>query len=137
MISFPTEWPYFFNATILDWKPLLQEDKTKQIIVDSLQFLVKEKRIKLTAFVIMNTHIHIVWQPLAGYTKEKIQLQFMKYTAQQLKFYLQANDIKFLEEFYVNKKDRQYPRLIGRAGILEAQFIINRIIYRSCIFSKD
>ncbi len=108
MLGFPTEWPYFFNATILDWKPLLKDDNAKQIIIESLRFLVKEKRINLTAFVIMDTHIHIVWQPLAGITKQNIQLQFMKFTAQQLKFYLKERNPAFLKEFYVNKKDRQY-----------------------------
>ncbi len=72
MIAFPTEWPYFFTTTVLDWKPLLSDDKAKEILIDSLRFLVKGKRIKLTAFILMNTHIHDMWQPFAGYTKQNI-----------------------------------------------------------------
>jgi hypothetical protein len=40
----------FFTATILEWKPLLSENKYKNIIIDSLRFLVKDKRIVLYAF---------------------------------------------------------------------------------------
>ncbi len=61
---FPEDWPQFFTATILEWKPLLQEDSYKNIILNSLQFLVNKKKIRLYAFVIMNNHIHLIWQPL-------------------------------------------------------------------------
>jgi len=48
-----TEKLYFFTATILEWKPLLKEDVFKDIITDSLEFLVTKKRNLLKAFVIM------------------------------------------------------------------------------------
>jgi hypothetical protein len=38
-----TYYPQFFTATILDWKPLLKEDKYKDTIVSSLKFLVDQK----------------------------------------------------------------------------------------------
>ena len=43
----------------------------------------------------------------------------MKFTAQQLKRSLIKNDIEALSVFKVNKYDREYPRLIGRAGDME------------------
>ena len=42
---YPEAWPQFFTATINDWKPLLEQDKYKDIIVNSLKFLVNDKRI--------------------------------------------------------------------------------------------
>jgi putative transposase len=57
-----TEWPQYFTATNLKWKKLLQLDKYKDIIVDSLRFLVADKRITLYAFVIMINHIHLIWR---------------------------------------------------------------------------
>ncbi len=38
-------YPQFFTATIYDWNHLLKEDKVKDIVVNSLRFLVKENRI--------------------------------------------------------------------------------------------
>jgi putative transposase len=105
---YPEYWPQFFTATILEWKPLLQHDKYKDEIIKSLQFLVEHKRIRLYAFVIMQNHIHLVWQPLSGESLQTIQLSFLKFTAQQIKFDLQKTNSIFLEQFRVDAKDRIY-----------------------------
>jgi len=59
--------PQYFTATILDWQHLLKPDKYKDIIIQSLQFLVKEKRIELNAFAIMSNHIHLTCLPAGRY----------------------------------------------------------------------
>ena len=38
----PQYHPQYFTATILDWKHLLKSDKYKDVIMESLQFLVKK-----------------------------------------------------------------------------------------------
>jgi len=88
--------------------PHLATDKYKNIITDSLRFLVENKRIELNAFVIMNNHIHLVWQPLTGHTLTSIQLSFMKFTAQNIKFALAIDNPALLEKCKVNKTDREY-----------------------------
>jgi hypothetical protein len=40
----------------------------------------------------MSNHIHLIWQPLFGFTPSDVQASFMKYTAQQLKRLLEEND---------------------------------------------
>ena len=70
-IMFSTEWPQFYTATILNWQPLLTNNKYKDIIVECLEFCVKENNVKLYAFVMMSNHIHIIWQPLHPVTKIK------------------------------------------------------------------
>ena len=79
--SCPQHWPQFYTATILQWKPLLQQDKYKDIIVNSLQYMVTNKRITLFAFVIMNNHLHIIWQALHNETPATIQFSFIKYNS--------------------------------------------------------
>lgn len=74
----------FFTATIYEWQPLLHDDLYKNIIIESLQFLVSKKRIELNAFVIMSNHIHLI-QAMNDFTPSAIQGSFMKYTAQQIK----------------------------------------------------
>ena len=105
---YPDYWPQFFTATILEWKPLLKNDKYKNEIIKSLQFLVAQQRIHLYAFVIMSNHIHLIWHPLPGQTPQKLQLSFLRYTAQQIKFDLKRNDPVLLEQFKVDAKDREY-----------------------------
>jgi putative transposase len=105
---YPEHWPQFFTATINNCEHLLADDKNKDIIVDSLKFLVAEKRIELNALAIMSNHIHLIWQPLFGFTPTDIQSSFMKYTAQQLKRSLIENNMEALASFKVNKYDREY-----------------------------
>lgn len=52
-----TEYPHFFTATNLQWKRLLIKEKYKDIIIDSMRFLVNDKRVIIYGFVIMDNHI--------------------------------------------------------------------------------
>lgn len=100
--------PQFFTATILEWKPLLKDDAFKDIIINSLQFLVTEKSVVIYGFVIMPNHIHLIWQIQDGFKQHIIQMRFLKFTAQQMKFKLiDTNDAR-LSQYLVNAKDRQY-----------------------------
>jgi REP element-mobilizing transposase RayT len=100
--------PQFFTATILEWKHLLADDTYKEIIVNSLRFLVSEKRVVVNSFVIMSNHIHLIWQAVNGFTPQQVQHSFLKFTAQQIKFNLQRNNPELLEAFHVNAADREY-----------------------------
>jgi REP element-mobilizing transposase RayT len=121
MSNIVTEYPSFFTVTILEWKHLLKPDKYKNIIIDSLRFLVEDKRIKLFAFVIMSNHIHLIWQIRALLDPKAVQRDFLKFTAQKIKANLNKNHPAVLKYFRVDAKDREYPRLTGQAGILGAQ----------------
>jgi len=79
-------YPQFFTATILEWKHLLVEDKYKDIIIESLRFLVKEKRVVIYSSVIMPNHIHIIWQIQGEPKRENVQRDFLKFTAQKIKY---------------------------------------------------
>ena len=48
-ISF-NQYPQFFTATILEWKHLLANDLMKDIIIESLRFLVKDGRVIVFGF---------------------------------------------------------------------------------------
>ena len=98
----------FFTATILEWKHLLKPDKYKDLLVQSLQFLVDNNRVQVYGFVVMPNHIHLLWKIQHPFTREEVQRDFLKYTAQQIKFDLQRNHPAALEKFQVQAKDRQY-----------------------------
>ena len=100
--------PYFFTATILDWKLLFKQEKFKTIITNSLNYLVESKRMKVYSFVIMDNHIHLIWQSLNNTTYKENQLSFMKFTAQQIIKELRNNHPEVLKHFEVNLKDRKY-----------------------------
>ena len=103
-----TEYPQYFTATNLEWKRLLKPDKYKDIVTSSLRFLVTDKRAKIFAFVIMENHIHLIWQMMPGNEPEAVQRDFLKYTAQRIKKDLEKNHPDLLSHFKVDAKDRKY-----------------------------
>ena len=103
-----TEYPHFFTATNLEWKKILSRDKYKDIVIESMRFLVKNKRVVIYGFVIMENHVHIIWQLQAGKKREDVQRDFLKYTAQQIKKDMISNHPEDLESYKVKAKDRKY-----------------------------
>jgi putative transposase len=122
----------FFTATILWWKKLLKPDKYKQMIVESMSFLVKDGRVKIHGFVIMPNHIHIVWRIQEDRVLKDVQRDFLKYTAQQIKFDLQKHHPQVLSAFEVNLKDRQYQfweRNPLSVDLWDAKVVEQKLIY--------
>ena len=108
MTKIITEYPHFFTATILEWKKLLKPDKYKDIIIDSMRFLVTKQRVIIYGFVIMINHLHIVWQMNSGVKRSDVQRDFLKFTAQKIQRDLKKNHPQLLDQFFVNAKDRKY-----------------------------
>jgi REP element-mobilizing transposase RayT len=100
---------YFYTATILKWQPLLVQDKYKEIIIESLNYLSKRQKIAVYAFVLMPNHIHLIWEMLAKNGKEMPHASFMKYTAHRFLEDLRLHHPKVLPYFEVEgKADRQH-----------------------------
>jgi REP element-mobilizing transposase RayT len=98
----------FFTATCLNWLPLLKPEQHKQIILNSLQFLVSDKRVWLYGYVVMPNHVHILWRKQDEWLNKNVQQHFSKYTAQQLKFNLSENYPHLLPRFKSTQDDRAY-----------------------------
>jgi len=114
-----TEYPQFFTDSIKGWYKLLEHDKYKDIIVNSLRFLVEDKRIKLYTFVIMSDHLHLIWQMQPLIHPQHVQRDFLKYTAQQIKHDLQKNHPELLSHFESDANDRTYQFWKRRALSIE------------------
>ena len=108
MPDFCTEYPHFFTATNLEWKTLLQRDKYKDMVIESMRYLVEDRRVIIYGFVIMPNHLHLIWQLRAGRKREDVQRDFLKQTAQEIKKDMQINYPSELSVYLVNAKDRKY-----------------------------
>lgn len=104
----PFHYVQFFTATILNWTPVLQNDSYKNVIIDSLDYLVKKGKCHIYAFVIMPNHIHLIWRINQHFERSNVQRDFLKFTSQQIKFRLQDMKSPLLDKFEVNLKDRKY-----------------------------
>jgi len=99
---------FFFTATNLNWIKLLEDDEHKTIVINSLKFLSENKRAILMGFVVMPNHIHLIWQILEPHKCKDVQRDFLKFTAQQIKWSLIKKDSALLDDIHVNAKDRRY-----------------------------
>ncbi|MBA3828826.1 MAG: transposase [Taibaiella sp.] len=98
----------FFTATILEWNNLLTNERYKDIVIDSLNFLVDAGRAYIHGFVIMNNHLHLIWHIREPHKPEYVQRDFLRYTAKMILKDLKENSTALLEPFIVNAKDRKY-----------------------------
>lgn len=99
---------YFYTATILNWKKLLEPDKYKAIIVDSLKHLVDKKKIRVYGFVIMSNHIHLIWEMLAKNGREMPHASLMKHTGHLFLEDLRENYPQVLPFFVVDSSTRMH-----------------------------
>jgi len=99
---------YFYTATILDWVHLLEADKFKQIVLNSLIHLVEKEKLIIYGFVIMPNHIHIIWENKAMNGKEMPSASFMKFTGHAFLDELRKTNDPMLDRFKVDRNSRNY-----------------------------
>ena len=99
---------FFFTATVLNWKHILNPDKYKDIIIESFKFLVNKNCVRIFAFVIMPNHYHTVWRINENLEKSDFQRDSMKFTGQTILRDLKSYHKEIHNSMYVGAKDRKY-----------------------------
>jgi REP element-mobilizing transposase RayT len=54
------EFPYFVTFTVVQWIDVFTRVEYKDILVESLKYCIKNKGLKLYAWVIMSNHVHLI-----------------------------------------------------------------------------
>ncbi len=62
---------------------------------------------KLTAFVIMPNHIHLIWRIESNFKSEDVQKDFLKFTAKSILQYLKVHNIKMISKLKVSARDHE------------------------------
>ena len=52
--------PHFLTCTVVNWLPVFGSPSIAQIVLDSFRFLQEQDRIRIYAYVIMETHLHLI-----------------------------------------------------------------------------
>ena len=74
---------YFVTFTIVDWVDLLSRKVYRDIVMDSLQFCIVEKGLKVYSYVVMTNHIHLIIQSNGSNSLSDIIRDFKKFTSKQ------------------------------------------------------
>jgi len=99
---------YFFTDTIYQFKPLLENDDLKRIVINSWKYLADKGLIVVYGYVIMPNHVHLLWNMLEKNGGESPAASFTKHTAHQFRKYLTIKEPKTLQQFSSDKTDRRY-----------------------------
>ena len=51
---------YFFTFSVVKWLPVFVHEQSCLIVADSLNYCYQEKHLRINAFVIMPTHMHLI-----------------------------------------------------------------------------
>jgi putative transposase len=99
---------YFYTVAILDWIHLLETEKFKFIVLNSVIHLVKNEKLIVYGFVIMPNHIHIIWENKAMNGKEMPYASFMKFTGHAFLDELRKTNDPLLSRFKVERNSRNH-----------------------------
>jgi putative transposase len=90
---FDDQYPYFLTCTIVGWLPVFTCPDAVRIVLDSWNFLIKERNFRLYGYVILENHLHLVASApeLANAMKS-----FKMYTARQIVDLLEAHGAQVL-----------------------------------------
>ena len=75
---------HFITLTIIDWVDLMTRPEYKHIIIESLEYCRKNKGLKIYAFVIMTSHIHLIASCDEPYHLPETIRDFKKFTSKKL-----------------------------------------------------
>ena len=75
--------PHFITATVVDWVDVFTRKNYRDIVIECLDFCIREKGMVLYGYVIMSNHIHMVVQSNNGELSNLIR-DFKKFTATKI-----------------------------------------------------
>ncbi|WP_166920251.1 REP-associated tyrosine transposase [Flavobacterium poyangense] len=72
--------PHFLTSTVVDWIDVFTRQNYRDIIIESLDYCIKNKGMILYGYAIMSNHIHLIVQSKDGKLSDLIR-DFKKFTA--------------------------------------------------------
>ncbi len=74
---------YFLTPTIVDWVDVFTRKFYRDIVINSLDYCIKEKALVLYGYVIMSNHLHLIIRSQNGTLSDTIR-DFKKFTASSI-----------------------------------------------------
>ncbi len=75
---------YFLTLTVVRWVDIFSREYYRTILVDSLNYCIKEKGLTVYAWVIMSNHVHLVARCEAPYRMSDFLRDFKKFTSKRI-----------------------------------------------------
>ncbi|WP_349293605.1 transposase [Flavobacterium flavigenum] len=112
--------PHFITATVVDWIDVFTRQTYRDIVIDCLDYCIKNKGMILYGYVIMSNHIHLIVQSEEGKLSDLIR-DFKKFMAKSILDKIQNSPesrrewmlerFKLATQSHNRNKDYQFPLL--------------------------
>ncbi len=84
------EGAYFVTFTVVEWVDVFTRNSYADIVIESLRFCIRKKGLRIHAWVIMSSHLHLIISRTGKEGFSDIIRDFKKYTADQIIAAIQA-----------------------------------------------
>ncbi|MDA0197003.1 MAG: transposase [Bacteroidetes bacterium] len=92
---------YFVTFTVVNWMDLFIRDEYKEIIINSLIYCQQRKGLRVHAYCIMTSHLHLILSVDEGKNLSDVIRDFKSYTSTQLKKAIKDNIIESRREWLI------------------------------------
>lgn len=74
---------YYITPTVIRWMDVFTRVSYKSVIVDSLNYCIRKKGLRVHAWCLMSSHLHLISSAKEGYRLSDILRDFKKHTANE------------------------------------------------------
>ncbi len=122
---------YFLTFRIIEWIGIFTRQAYQDIVINSLKYCVKNKDLRLFAYLIMSNHLHLIVQSLNGNLSNTIR-DFKKYSSKKI--------VETMQEINESRKNRILNHFKFNAGLTsrnERYQVWNRENHAEELYSSD
>ena len=83
---------YFVTFTIVNWIDLFIRDEYKEVLIDSLDYCQQHKGLRVHAYCLMTSHIHLILSVNEGKRLSDVIRDFKSFTSSQLRQLISENN---------------------------------------------
>jgi len=94
--------PHFITATVIDWVDVFSRKIYKDLVIESLDFCIKNKGMILYGYVIMSNHIHLIIQSDKGKLSDLIR-DFKKFTSKKTLETIENNEFESRKDWMLKR----------------------------------
>jgi REP element-mobilizing transposase RayT len=93
---------YFITFSTVEWIDVFTRQEYRDILINSLDFCIKEKGLRLFAYVIMSNHMHLIVAAEFGFELSSIIRDFKKYTSKKILKAIEDNTGESRKEWMIS-----------------------------------
>lgn len=85
---------YFLTFSVVEWVDVFTRNDYCQIVIDSLNYCIRDKGMVLHCWCLMSNHVHLIASASEGHQISDILIAFKKYTSTQILKAIEDNNFE-------------------------------------------